>query len=195
MRAGVFVFVLGVDAVERIAASVVRAGRRADDHPQLVPRLEDERGRLQIDADFRRPVWDEQLGTRAVAIARALDPLRHQHRAFGGMGRVRGIDIGHPHEHVDVGKFGRDPHVGVDASHDRAPVPQRVRVRREHDDVATSFDRALVPGPAGHGEGSAQLVRLLVPPSVGQGWEGSDVNGSCPLTLWGVGESARVNVK
>ena len=45
MRAGVFVFVLGVDAVERIAASVVRAGRRADDHPQLVPRLEDERRR------------------------------------------------------------------------------------------------------------------------------------------------------
>jgi TolB-like protein/Tfp pilus assembly protein PilF len=148
MRAGVFVFVLGVDAVERIAASVVRAGRRADDHPQLVPRLEDERGRLQIDADFRRLVRDEQLGTRAVAIARALDPLRHQHR-----GAVVGVDIGHPHEHVDVGKIGRDPHVGVDASHDRAPVPQRVLVRREHDDVATSFDRALVPGPAGHRRG------------------------------------------
>ena len=69
------------------------------------------------------------------------------------MSRVRGIDIGHPHEHVDIGKIGRDPHVGVDASHDRAPVPQRVRARREHDDVATTFDRALVPGPAGHRRG------------------------------------------
>jgi hypothetical protein len=61
------------------------------------------------------------------------------------MGSVGGIDIGHSHEHVDIGKVGLDPHVGMDAPNH----PAAARTRREHDHVATPFDRALIVGPAG----------------------------------------------
>ena len=46
MRVRVFVAVLGIDAVERIEIGIKRVtSRRADDHPQLVPRAEEERSR------------------------------------------------------------------------------------------------------------------------------------------------------
>ncbi len=48
MRAGVFVAVLGVNAIATCkggVASLVQAARRADNHPQLVLRVEHERRR------------------------------------------------------------------------------------------------------------------------------------------------------